>query len=289
MDAIAYSYTGVEASLDSSGNIVLTDVSKGDSATTISLSLADGATGQVTLPTFSESVRGRDAATHTISTTVYDSLGDTHTVSLTFTPTDTVNQWTWTSSVTDGTVQLGGTGAAAFNNDGSLKGFYNGSMTFTPANGADEVSVTFNAGTGFDGLTQFDSPSDTMATGQDGYASGSLETVTIGEDGVVEGLFSNGMTRSLARIALAGFENPNGLLSVGQNMYKISSSSGQPVVGQSGREIDASVRSGYLESSNVDMAQQLTEMIMVQRGIQANIRAITTADAILGELVNIKR
>jgi len=289
LDTINTAFSGVDATLDSSGNIVLADVVKGESATAISLSLAESSAGQADLPIFMENAQGRDALTHTTSITVYDGLGDTHTVTVTFAPTNAANEWTWAASVADATIKTGGAGTVSFNADGSLKDFYNGSITFTPANGADDVTVSFDAGGGFDGLTQFNAASDALATDQDGYGSGSLEMMTIREDGAIEGLFSNGIIRTLAQLALADFRNSNGLLSEGGNVYKVSTSSGQPIVGRAGHEIDASVQSGSLEMSNVDMAQQLTEMIIVQRGVQANIRSITTADAILGELVNIRR
>ena len=289
MDTINTAFAGVSATLDESGNIVLADVQKGNSATTISLSLAESNTGQASLPNFLESVQGRDVITHTTSITAYDGLGDTHTVTVTFAPTDTAHEWTWTATVSEGTINTGGTGTATFNPDGSLQDFYNGNITFTPDNGASEVSISLDAGTGLDGLTQFNAASDAMATNQDGYSSGALEMVNIREDGAIEGLFSNGVIRNLAQLAVADFENPNGLQTMGGNVYQISASSGQPRVGRAGREVDVSVQSGSLEMSNVDMAQQLTEMILVQRGIQANIRSITTADSILGELVNIRR
>ncbi|MCD6170022.1 MAG: flagellar hook protein FlgE [Candidatus Latescibacteria bacterium] len=233
---------------------------------------------------------------YSTSIRVYDSLGDTHTLTLTFTKEDG-NKWKWTASVTGaeaGSVS-GNSGTVTFESDGSLdptKFKYDNDATsfeFTPDNGAALMSITFDPGTGFNGLTQFRSPSTAIAKSQDGYGMGTLDSISIDSSGVISGIFTNGVTRNLAQIVLADFNNPAGLLKVGDNMYQESANSGQAVKGIARSTISGSVSSGYLEMSNVDLAQEFTKMIIAQRGFQANARTITTTDNMLGELVNLKR
>jgi len=105
----------------------------------------------------------------------------------------------------------------------------------------------------------------------------------------VAGIFTNGVTRTLAQIVLADFFNQAGLLKAGKSMYQESANSGSAVEGVAGETISADIFSGALESSSVDIAQEFTSMITAQRGFQANARIITTSDSMLDELVNIKR
>ncbi|HEV2642500.1 MAG TPA: flagellar hook-basal body complex protein, partial [Candidatus Elarobacter sp.] len=124
---------------------------------------------------------------------------------------------------------------------------------------------------------------------QDGYASGVLQRTSIGKDGTITGTFSNGINQTLGQIALADFNNPQGLETTGANMYVVSANSGPAVIGFSGRETVSTIASGALEMSNVDLAQQFTDMIITQRGFQANGKMITTSDQMLQDLVNMIR
>jgi flagellar hook protein FlgE len=141
----------------------------------------------------------------------------------------------------------------------------------------------------FAGITQFASPSNTVALDQDGYGMGILESFTIGTDGTVIGNFSNGVTRSLAQISLARFNNPSGLESLGGNLFQATMNSGEALISVNSDERGGTIHSGYLEMSNVDLSQEFTKMIVSQRGFQANARVITTADSILSEIINLKR
>ncbi len=234
--------------------------------------------------------------THSASITVYDELGKEHVVTLTFTKTDVENQWRWQATLAgDEIISSGNTGTINFNSDGSLNSFlYDNGLTsfkFDPNNGASFMEIVFDAGElgGFNGITQFASPSTAVASSQDGYPNGDLTTINIDETGKITGIFSNGVTQTLAQIALAVFNNPSGLLRSGENMYQVSANSGPAVLGLAGESVQAKIVPGHLEMSNVDLAEEFTNMIVAQRGFQANARVITTTDDLLNELVNLKR
>jgi flagellar hook protein FlgE len=139
------------------------------------------------------------------------------------------------------------------------------------------------------GITQFASPSTLLASNQNGWANGDLATISIGEDGTITGLFTNSVTRTLAQVFLAKFPNASGLNKVGDNLYMVTGNSGNPLTGTAEGVINSTIQSGSLEMSNVDLAQEFTNMIITQRGFQANARIISTSDEMLTELVNLKR
>ena len=124
---------------------------------------------------------------------------------------------------------------------------------------------------------------------QNGYEAGQLQNFSIDRTGLITGAFTNGTNVILAQIVLADFNNPGGLLRVGDNMYAVSGHSGGAVLGYSLEGIQSTMTSGALEMSNVDLAQEFTNMIVTQRGFQANSRVITSSDEMLQELVNLKR
>jgi len=233
---------------------------------------------------------------HSTSITAYDSQGGRHTVIMTFTKTTTPNLWDWHITLPgQETIFEGGTGVVRFNPDGSLLAFtYNGgasSLRFDPGNGADIVDISLYAGdTGqYNGLTGFASPFTASAIHQDGYSVGILEKIAIDAAGTVTGIFSNGISRTLAQIILADFSNQGGLMRKGNSMYQTSANSGTAIHGVAGETVAGSISSGALEASNVDIAMEFTNMITAQRGFQANARVITTSDSMLDELVNLKR
>ena len=153
------------------------------------------------------------------------------------------------------------------------------------------MRVGFNAGGAgtFAGITQLQAPTTTVAKHQDGYGMGNLQTLSIDEAGEITGHFSNGVSQILAQIVLAKFNNPAGLVRAGDNMYKASANTGTAVKGKVGGGIQSSIASGSLEMSNVDLAEEFTDMIVAQRGFQANARVISTADTLLDEIVRLKR
>lgn len=272
-----------------------------DETTGLAIGLLDFGDGGVTI----RASQGLQAGTvaietaptqHSTSITAYDSQGDTHTVIMTFTKTTTDNLWDWEIELPEQeTILEGGSGTVRFNPDGSLLAFsYNGgasSLQFDPGNGANIVGVMLDAGdTGqFNGLTGFASPFTASAIYQDGYGMGILENIAIDYSGMITGIFSNGISRTLAQIVLADFSNQGGLLRAGNSLYKTSANSGSAIRGVAGETISGSISSGALEASNVDIAMEFTNMITAQRGYQANARVITTSDTMLEELVNLKR
>ncbi len=235
--------------------------------------------------------------THSTSLNVFDSQGGKHTATIEFFRSIVTNRWEWQASMLDDEViTAGGSGYVQFNTDGSLNTFeYNGGaavLTVDPRNGASLMQIEIDAGTSgtFDGLTGFKSGTHTAALiGQDGYGVGILEKITIDQAGNISGIFTNGVNRVLAQIIMADFTNQAGLRKAGRSMFQPTANSGEPVEGVAGSTISASLTSGALESSSVDIAQEFTSMITAQRGFQANARIITTSDSMLDELVNIKR
>jgi flagellar hook protein FlgE len=236
------------------------------------------------------------ATEHYSSTVVYDTLGVEHNLTVRFTKSPTAGQWYWDASF-DGTEQISGgqSGNVSFNEDGSIAAFvYDGgstSLTFSPVNGAEEVDIRFDAGTpgSFDGITQFSSPFSTTAKWQDGYGMGALTSVSIDPTGVITGFFSNGVSKSIAQIILAKFNNPSGLEKVGDGLYLTSSNSGLAQKGEAGKIVSATISGGSLEMSNVDLAEEFVGMVVAQRGFQANARVLSASDEMLTELVNMTR
>jgi flagellar hook protein FlgE len=161
-------------------------------------------------------------------------------------------------------------------------------ISFQPTN-ADLVNVTLDLGTGINGITSFAGTNTTVLRDQNGYAAGSLQDFTIDRRGIITGSFSNGTNVILGQIGLSDFNNPSGLLRVGDNMYAVSGNSGGAVFGYALEGTQSSITSGALEMSNVDLAQEFTTLIVTQRGFQANGRVITNSDEMLQEVVNLKR
>ncbi|MGE5392094.1 MAG: flagellar hook protein FlgE [Deltaproteobacteria bacterium] len=138
-------------------------------------------------------------------------------------------------------------------------------------------------------VTQYSGTDNCHFDTQDGYQSGSMVKYSVGTDGTITGVYDNGQTKSIARVAVATFDNPSGLQQVGGTMWQTSVNSGQPIVGQPGIDGKGSIVANALEMSNVDLSEEFTDMIVTERGFQANSRIITTSDEMLQELVNLKR
>ncbi|MBC7341693.1 MAG: flagellar hook protein FlgE [Clostridia bacterium] len=227
--------------------------------------------------------------THSVSVDVYDSLGVRHTLTFTFKKGTNPNEWTWdvTGGTDAGTIDKPTDTTLKFNMDGSLESPTTPpEIKFTPTNpNAAEVSIKLN----FRAVTQLAAPSTLDYKYQDGFPPGELEGFTIGSDGVISGTYSNGLVRNLGQIALAAFGNPEGLLKAGDNLYQITSNSGEPRIGTPGTQGRGTIQTATLEMSNVDLARELTEMIITSRAFQANSRVVTTSDEILQELINLKR
>ena len=236
----------------------------------------------------------RDSWTES-SISINDSLGNQHDLKLQFWKT-AANTWSWQ---VDGTnLPLGFTPpnstpqTLTFDQFGILTTAAPTSppvVSFAPA-GSAPVNVTIELGIGdVNGITSFAGTNTAVLKDHNGYEAGQLQNFSIDRTGLITGSFTNGTNVILAQIVLADFNNPGGLLRVGDNMYSISGNSGGAVLGYSLEGIQSTMTSGALEMSNVDLAQEFTSMIVTQRGFQANSRVITSSDEMLQELVNLKR
>ncbi len=212
---------------------------------------------------------------------VFDSLGSRHLVEISLEKTGP-NEWTWTASGPDG---IGGaSGTLTFSETGQLLDQTGGPITFNPE-GAESVSLEVS----FASVSQMAGETTTRVTERDGHSKGSLEDFTIDASGITTGLYSNGLSRPLAQVAVATFPNPSGLLKSGENLFLESNNSGLSHIGEAGTGGRGQIMPGTLEMSNVDLAREFTDMIITQRGFQANSRLISVTDEMLQELVNMKR
>ena len=245
---------------------------------------------------FTESQTAKDAGVVSTSIVTYDDKGFAHTVQMTFTPSNTPNEWLWQAS-TGGKEQIlgGGKGHLLFGTDGTVASFTyddsSGALKLDPQDGASLLDIKLDVGGpgNFSGLTQYRASSTAAASKQDGFTMGVLQSISIGTDGTVSGNFTNGETRSLAQIMVADFTNPGGLLKESESVYSKTANSGDPIYGRPGKQSSTQIKSGTLEMSNVDLATEFTNMIITQRGYQANSRVISTSDQMLQELVNLAR
>ena len=220
------------------------------------------------------------------SISVYDSIGNAHTLNVTFTNTGP-NAWTAAATL-DGNAATLSTTAMTFGTNGQLTSASTLTVSgYTPP-GASPMSFTLNLAGGTP-LVQYGGGSTIEIMSQDGLPIGNLQGVQIAKDGTISGQFSNGQTSVLGQIAIADFSNPTGLLQVGNSNFSASVASGVPLIGAPGTSSRGTLQSGTLEMSNVDLAQEFTNMIIAERGFEANSRVITTSDTMLGDLVQMKQ
>jgi flagellar hook protein FlgE len=228
----------------------------------------------------------------TTTLTVYDALGNPTQLRLVFTKQG-ANEWQWElfygdepSPVGSGTLSFADPDSPGRLSDPTAPVEVTVPLSsLAPDLGAPDLTFEID----FGGVTQYASPSTVALQSQDGYASGSLESFAIDGNGVITGLYSNGRTQVIGQVALALFTNPGGLLKAGSNLYAESSNSGPAAVGAAGTGGRGTLTAGALEMSNVDLAQEFTNMITAQRGFQANARVITTSDELLQELISLRR
>lgn len=244
----------------------------------------------------------REAVGGTFSTSiqVYDSLGTAHVVSLTFTKASNGN-WSWTATVpaedTGGAVTAPpttvGTGSLTFDNLGLLTGpTTDPTLAITGlANGAANMNLTFSLRDANDAplLTNYSSASAVSSTTQDGCAASVLREISFGSDGIVTGIYESGQVRPLAQVVLANFPNVEGLLKFKGATFVDSVSSGEPSIGIPGTGGRGTLTGSALELSNVDIAQEFTNIIVAQRGYQANSKVITVTDELYQDAINMKR
>ncbi len=238
------------------------------------------------------------------SLTVYDSLGNAHTLDVYFRKTAD-NAWEY-HVLADGadlaTPVAGyaevGSGTLAFTTNGALDTVaetlaiavdFAGGATPGQAITMDFGSQVSAGGSGLDGTTQFGSPSSISNLTQDGYASGDFSGISVDGQGVVMGLYTNGQKLAISQLAVAKFRSNDGLGRAGQNLWIETRDSGTAALGTAASGGRAAVSSGTLEGSNVDLAEEFVGLIQHQRSFSANSKTITTADEMLQELINIKR
>jgi flagellar hook protein FlgE len=246
-----------------------------------------------------------DTSNYSTSLSVYDSLGAAHTLSIYFrkaTESDNAATWEWFAYVPAGDTQSGepeaqARGQLTFNNAGILTA--ETPVTYLTPNGDgfnfrdaapdQPIDIDFGFEDSTNVTTQFSSPSSTIFQTQDGYGSGSLQDVSVGPDGKITGNYSNGQVLYQAQIALANFTNPWGLSREGGNNYARTNDSGDALEGPPGVNGLGRISPNSLEQSNVDLSTEFVNMIIQQRGFQANSKIITTTDSMLAELINLKR
>ena len=183
-------------------------------------------------------------------------------------------------------------GQITFNTDGSLSTFNPPSITYTGNNGSEPnqtVNLLVGTSNAFDGITSFDSKSTTSGISQDGYTGGDLVGIRIDQSGTLVGSFSNGRSFGLAQVSMAKFANNEGLVTEGGNLFTQSANSGDPIIGTAATGGRGFIQSSALEASNVDLSRSLTQLIIIQRGYQANGKTITTSDTLLETLIGLKR
>lgn len=225
---------------------------------------------------------------------VFDSLGTTREIDLTFelTVPGPPNEWEWTASTTDpdGTINASSTGTITFNGNGEIISITNSTVTMDFNAGLPTQPIDpFVFELDLSQVTQLADVSDVAVASQNGFPRGTLELFNISQDGVINGIFSNGLTQVLGQVAVAKFANEGGLERVGDNSFIQTPGSGSPQIGSPNTGGRGSVSGGVLERSNVDLATEFSELIITQRSFQANARTITTADTLLQETVNLIR
>ncbi|KAF0804093.1 flagellar basal body rod protein [Alcanivorax xiamenensis] len=225
-----------------------------------------------------------DTYSYANTTTVYDSLGVQHTMTLYFVKTGE-NEWAVHSAV-DGTVDAANTGELRFNSNGTLDEANSTfpDYAFAMNNGADDVTFGIN----FRGTTQFGQEFDLGSLDQNGYTAGSLVGITVDDDGNIIGNYANEQSQVLGTLALANFRNPEGLRPAGDNAWVETGTSGQPLLGLAGTGMFGNVESQALEVSNVDLTSELVDLIIAQRNYQANTQTIKVQDEVLQNAVNLR-
>ncbi len=229
--------------------------------------------------------------TVTNSITIYDSLGAEQALTVQYEKAG-ANAWTATVTPPVGSVPavLGPFGLT-FDTDGNLTAPATGQISLTGLTfpgGSSPQDITLEFG-GSPPLVQFGGATSAEPISQDGSPLGVMKVLAVGNDGSITGQFSNGQTKVLGFVALATFNNPGGLVRVGESTWINSSNSGEAAIDRPGVGSAGSLSAGTLEMSNVDLAEEFTQLIIAQRGFQANSRTITTSDDVLQELVNLKR
>ena len=299
INAINANFPGSTATLDAAGNLVVTDNVTGPSSLNVVIGDSVGNTGSTKWGNhlLATTTPGHDGDTVSTGIQIYDTQGSAHSITLVFQKQGN-NTWDMTASMnaSEGTLLDNHVDGIVFNDDGSFR-----QVTGT---GVDDefiklqilglaspqtIGFFFGAPNGFDGLTQVGGNSSAVAKNQDGFAAGFLTDISVGQDGIINGIFTNGQILPIAQLAIATFANPAALLREGNNYFGLSSESGTALIGAGLSGGRSAVQQKSLESSNVDIALEFTRLIIAQRGFQVNARTITASDQVLQELAGIIR
>lgn len=243
-------------------------------------------------------------ASHAMTTEIYDSLGTKHELAIEFRKVEQTEEngtrWSMVIRVPE-PAQINPdapvykniiTGEIRFKSDGSILGYQPSSITLTPNNGSSAgQTIALNFGTlgGFEGMRSYDAKSSTDNIAQDGYKGGTLNDLRIDENGKIIGSFTNGRSLALAQVGMATFTNNNGLENLGGNVFGETANSGAAVIGAANSGARGKISGSALEMSNVDLSRAFTQLIVVQRGYQANSKTITTSDTMLNTLLQLKQ
>jgi flagellar hook protein FlgE len=273
---------------------------------------------QTAIPPTWDPTNPKETSNFTTSMTVYDSLGKAIQLDIYFCKNDAAGtqpgdsgDWTYhvmtdgvnlafqadgTTPAVAGTATQVATGTMRFDTSGRLISNTTDSQGFYPKDSVGPQTLGFNfgsgtatGGSGLDGLTQYAATSAVSFVTQAGSSSGSLSSISIGQDGTITGGFTNGQTRTLGQLIIANFKAPDQLGRVGSTLYVEKPTSGPPTLGTPATADRGSVTAGTLEQSNVDISSEFIRMIAAQRNFQANAKTLTTADQLLAELMQLKR
>jgi flagellar hook protein FlgE len=249
----------------------------------------------------SNGVNGQDSGTFSTPMQVYDSLGDSHVLTVTFTVSTTPNQWTYAVTIpaadmkTAPTVPLA-TGTIAFNASGTLITPPSTTPTVAVpivglADGAKDMNLNWSLydSTGAPTLTQFAQTSAVSANAQDGSAAASLTSIGLADGGSILAQYSNGQQLVVAQLALANVRNSSSLIAVGNNNFQGTAVTALPAIGVPGTGGRGTVEGGAIESSTVDIATEFTNLIIYQRAYEANARVVTAVDELSQDTINLKR
>jgi len=289
-------YTDAEVRVDN-GQLVVASRTAGEADLLLSLSDASSNTGETRWSDYAMSVTtdGTGPDTVVTSTEVYDAAGVAHTMTLRFERQPDLS-WNLIAEIDpdEGTLIAGGEGnpitGIGFGPDGSPTGLGSvGSSVQVRFAGQSPQTVSIDLGLdgAFDGITQFGSTGSAFISDQNGYGDGELSSLSVDVRGRISGFYTNGESRELGRLGIATFQNDEGLVDSGVNLYAETANSGSARLGEGEAQKAGSVVSGALENSNVDTAEQFVRLIEAQRGFQANARVITTQDEVLSETVNL--
>ncbi len=287
-------YADAQVSISPAGQFLVEAQTAGESELLLTIADSLGQTGRSNWSLYATSVTTQGTGPDTVvtSTEIYDPAGTPHTLTLVYERQEDMT-WMVTPTLLDGegTVLSAPVTGLQFDENGAPVGLgaVDNTLTVQFAGAANQqtMALDFGADGELNGLTQFGSQAEVYVSGQDGYGSGELASITVTDSGSISGFYTNGQSRELGAVAVVTFANEEGLSEVGDNLWGRTPNSGQMVFGQGTVGAAGKVVGGALENSNVDTAEQFVRLIEAQRGYQASSRVISIQDEILAEAVNL--